>query len=103
MISSFVTPPDTVETVLLINASKEQVQTCADVCARLDRCYVVYVYENGMDQAWLERNFHRVDTILINNSGELNFDFRPIGSYNFSLHEFGVGAKFLEPKDYFDK
>jgi hypothetical protein len=58
--SNFVTPPDFIETVLILNATEEQIAKCADVCYESGKIYNVYFYNNEMnDTEW----FFRVDKI----------------------------------------
>ena len=58
--SNFVTPPDFIETVLILNATEEQIAACADVCYESGKIYNVYFYNNEMnDTEW----FFRVDKI----------------------------------------
>jgi hypothetical protein len=65
MHSNFVTPPDYVETILIINATSEQIKICAETVQTLDRPYTVYFYDDQMnDPVWLERITKIADTIL---------------------------------------
>ena len=58
--SNLVTPPDFIETVLILNATDEQIQSCADVCYESGKIYNVYFYNKDMDDTdW----FFRVQSI----------------------------------------
>lgn len=58
--SNLVTPPDFIETVLILNATDEQIQACADVCYESGKIYNVYFYNKDMDDTdW----FFRVQSI----------------------------------------
>jgi len=47
--SNFVTPPDFIETVLVLNATEEQIAACADVCYESGKIYNVYFYNREMN------------------------------------------------------
>ena len=47
--SNFVTPPDFIETVLVLNATEEQIAACADVCYESGKIYNVYFYNKEMN------------------------------------------------------
>jgi hypothetical protein len=56
MHSNFVTPPDFVETVLIINATKEQIAELSAVIKSCSKPYNVYFYDETMnDLRWLAR------------------------------------------------
>lgn len=65
MHSNFITPPDYVETVLILNAPEEQVQALAATIQHRDSVYNVYFYRDEMnDPEWLARVKAKADTIL---------------------------------------
>jgi hypothetical protein len=47
--SNFVTPPDFIETILVLNATEEQIAACADVCYESGKIYNVYFYNKEMN------------------------------------------------------
>lgn len=47
--SNFVTPPDFIETILVLNATEEQITACADACYESDKIYNVYFYNKEMN------------------------------------------------------
>lgn len=63
--SNLVTPPDFIETVLILNATDEQIQACADVCYDSGKIYNVYFYNKDMDNTdWFFRVEKIADHIL---------------------------------------
>jgi hypothetical protein len=78
MHSNFITPPDYVETVLIINATEEQIKSLGTAIQDADTTYNVYFYNDAMnDQLWLDRVRATADVVL--------------------------DAKSTEPLDYFNK
>jgi MarR-like DNA-binding transcriptional regulator SgrR of sgrS sRNA len=78
MHSNFVTPPDYVETVLILNAPEEQIRVLAEMVQHRDCAYNVYFYHNEMNnQEWLDRIKQKADIVL--------------------------DAKLTNPEDYFNK
>ena len=54
--SNFITPPDLVETVLVVDATEEQIVACADACQASGRIYNVYFYNKEMNNpSWLSQ------------------------------------------------
>lgn len=65
MHSNFITPPDYVETVLIINAPEEQIKLLATQIQLIDRCYNVYFYNEQMnDPDWFDRVSNKADVII---------------------------------------
>ena len=65
MHSNFVTPPDYVETVLVLNANDEQLSALTEAVKVLGRPYNVYFYNDTMkEQDWLDRITTKADIIL---------------------------------------
>lgn len=65
MHSNFITPPDYIETVLILNAPQEQIKVLATMIQQRDRCYNVYFYNDLMNQTeWRDRIRQKADTIL---------------------------------------
>ena len=78
MISNFITPPDLIETVLILDATEAQIQACADRVRTAAVPYNVYIYNADMNSPeWLERVQQITDTVL--------------------------DAKIKDPLEYFDK
>jgi hypothetical protein len=99
MYSNFITPPDIVESVLVVNATEEQIKECADACEKSENTYNVYFYHELMkDPEWLGQVCQRVDTILINR-GEDNTEV--VGPK--AVHYFGEKEEFNNPAEYFAK
>ena len=70
MHSNFVTPPDYVETVLVLNATDEQLSSLTDLIKTLGRPYNIYFYNDSMNEpAWLDRIKTQADVVL---DAELN-------------------------------
>jgi hypothetical protein len=95
-ISNFITPPDYIETVLIIGASNEEIMASADACQISGKAYNVYVYDESMnDKAWLNMVMFKVDAILLQEN-QLQFTVpKPIG--------FGPNCDLQAPADYFTK
>lgn len=78
MHSNFITPPDYVETVLILNAPEEQIKVLATMVQNADQCYNVYFYRDEMNNPeWFNRIRLKADVIL--------------------------DAKITNPEDYFNK
>jgi hypothetical protein len=70
MHSNFITPPDYVETVLVLNATDEQLSELTQTVKELNRPYNIYFYNDSMNDCdWLDRIKARTDVIL---DAELN-------------------------------
>ena len=70
MHSNFVTPPDYVETVLVLNATDEQLSALTETVKTTGRPYNVYFYNDSMNELdWLDRIKTQADVIL---DAELN-------------------------------
>ncbi len=96
MHSNFITPPDLVETVLVINATEEQIKFCADACRDSGRVYNVYFYHTDMkDHAWLADVVQRSDVILQDSAAEAPVLCPTV--------KFGSNQELKQPQDYFTK
>lgn len=96
MHSNFITPPDYVESVLIIGANEEEIKICADVVKDLDKIYNVYFYQHEMNNAaWLNDVMFKVDTILLQETQRQFTVPVPIG--------FGPNCELKTPADYFAK
>jgi hypothetical protein len=95
MISNFVTPPDIIETILIIDALKEQVEACAETCRNSEKAYTVYFYQADMkDYNWLTRVVDRADVVLQHETSDV-----PI----LTSIKFGDTSPLKSPADYFAK
>jgi len=65
MHSNFITPPDYVETVLVLNATDEQLSELTETVKITGRPYNVYFYNDSMNEPdWLDRIKTQADVIL---------------------------------------
>ena len=65
MHSNFITPPDYVETILIINATQAVVDELSQVVKTSDHPYNVYFYNDAMnDMRWLARVSNIADEII---------------------------------------
>jgi hypothetical protein len=95
MLSNFVTPPDYVETVVIIDADKTQVNDCSEYCRDSIRPYTVYFYHAGMnDLNWLVRVVQHADCVLQHESSQV-----PV----LQSTKFGPNSNLQSPAEYFNK
>jgi len=94
MHSNFVTPPDYVDSVLIVGATSEEIRACTEAVQTSGTPYNVYVYNEEMqDRAWLNRIMFRVDVILLQEC-QLMFTLpNPRG--------FGPNCELKTPSEYF--
>jgi len=65
MHSNFITPPDYIQSILILNATEEQIKECADTCKDKGKAYNVYFYNAEMNQPdWLEGIKSKIDVTL---------------------------------------
>jgi hypothetical protein len=65
MHSNFITPPDYVETVLVLNASDDVVITLGEAVKNTGRPYNIYFYRDDMNERdWLDLIKTKADVIL---------------------------------------
>jgi len=65
MHSNFITPPDYVKTVLIVDATEQQIQECADLVKSLDVPYNVYFYNQAMDNLlWFNQVAGKADIVI---------------------------------------
>jgi hypothetical protein len=65
MHSNFITPPDYVETVLILNATEEQIKVLATLIEHRDQPYNVYFYREEMNQPeWFALVAPKADVVL---------------------------------------
>jgi ornithine cyclodeaminase/alanine dehydrogenase-like protein (mu-crystallin family) len=96
MHSNFITPPDLIETVLIVNATEEEIKECADACRNGDRAYNVYFYHTDMqDFTWLAEAVQRSDIILQAVEADV-----PVLC---PTTKFGPEQELKHPQDYFNK
>jgi hypothetical protein len=95
MHSNFITPPDLVETILIVDATEDEIKECADICRDSSVVYNVYFYQNHMnDINWLVSAYNKADTVL-QASGSTVPVLKPI--------KFGIEYDLKRPGDYFNK
>lgn len=96
MHSNFITPPDLIETVLVVNATEDQIESCAEACRNGDKVYNVYFYHVDMkDVHWLGEVVQRAETILQAVDSEVPVLCPTI--------KFGPDQELNQPQDYFNK
>lgn len=65
MHSNFITPPDYVETVLIIDATDNQLAALTETVKTADRPYNIYFYNNKLDnQTWFNRVASKADIVI---------------------------------------
>lgn len=65
MHSNFITPPDYVETVLILNATEEQIRHLGAVVQDGDVAYNVYFYRDDMDNIeWFHKISIKADVVI---------------------------------------
>jgi len=65
MHSNFITPPDYIKTVLVVNATEEQITNLGDIVRGGTVPYNVYFYNQAMnDQLWFNRVSSKADVII---------------------------------------
>lgn len=96
MHSNFITPPDYVESVLIIGSTPKQAEACATAVKDSNKSYNVYFYNEEMNnREWLNMVMFKVDAILLQEN-QLQFTVpKPIG--------FGPNCDLQAPADYFTK
>jgi hypothetical protein len=63
-VSNFVTDPDYIPTVLLINASEAQLSECMKLCQESGKVYNVYIQTANSDEEWVWRIERIADAII---------------------------------------
>lgn len=96
MHSNFITPPDYVTSILIVDATADEIEAVAERCRDSQESYNVYMYRKDMDDLnWLGHVAKRVDTILKQQDSDV-----PVLDYI----KFGPDQVFLKtPADYFTK
>lgn len=101
--SRFITYPDTVEnegnhTVLLIDASPEEVATIGYFCKVSNKNYDIYLYRGDTHHLeWLNNIDKLVDYTLINNSSQVTI------SNSDKVLRYGQTLSLIDPLTYFQK
>jgi hypothetical protein len=99
MYSNFITPPDLVENILVIDATREHVDHCAEFCRETNVLFNIYFYISNSDNTvWLNKVINRVDVILIPTDCEIK-----INSKRAVVYTFGENGKFKEPVEFLNK
>ena len=63
-VSNFVTSPDYIETILILNATSEQIDECMAAVEASGQIYNVYVGTANSDPAWLLRIESKSDRMI---------------------------------------
>ena len=93
MLTNFITPPDIVESILIIDATEEEIKTCAERCRNSEYAYNVYVYDKNMDnQTWLHQ-VQAISPVVLAKAGN--------DTGITATHLFGTDQDFSEPAEYF--
>jgi hypothetical protein len=95
MYSNFISPPDTVENLLVVNANQEQLIELANKIAKQEKLYNVYVYNTEMNNlSWVFDHVPKMDRALINRDRVVEF------IVNVTRHEyFGTNERIKAPAD----
>jgi len=95
MHSNFITPPDLIETVLVIDASEEDIKSLAECIKVVGKSYNVYFYNSEMNNFdWLTKVIDRSDIVLMHQESQV-----PV----LNKVKFGPDEIFKQPMDYFNK
>lgn len=96
--SQLITPPDIVESVLIINADPVQRNAVVKAVAINPESYNIYLYqEESKEFQWLDDVCRRVQTILLNNERHV------VTSGNGRIIRFGPEQEIKNPAEYFNK
>lgn len=63
-ISNFVTAPDYIPSILIQNASEEQLTLCMEACRHSGNIYNVYIQTENSDEEWVWRIQRIADAII---------------------------------------
>lgn len=97
MYSNFITPPDFVDNVLIVDASAEEIQLVTEFLHNAETTYNVYMYRADMDDTkWLNEAVHRANIVLQSKLSDINIDHN-------KLIKFGEELEITGPVDYFNK
>jgi hypothetical protein len=95
MHSNFITPPDFIKSILIIDSTQEQAQELAEQIRGSEQPYNIYFYNTEMDDiVWFAKVAQVVDVILQNEQSTIP---APNAVY------FGNSREIKNPKDYFTK
>jgi hypothetical protein len=65
MYSNFITPPDYVKNLVIVDATDQQIQACMERVKSLNTAYNIYVYNQSMnDQTWFDQVASRADSVI---------------------------------------
>ena len=94
MYSNFITPPDFVDNILVVDATEEQIQILTEFLHNCDTTYNIYMYKHSMeDLGWFNEAVSRANVILQHQDSELtaptavrfgeDYDLKnPVGYFN---------------------
>ena len=112
--TNFITPPDFVtngnHTVVLIDATEQQIDQLAEFCRTAINSYNVYIYRNGMnDIDWLKSAMSQADAFIVNTeSNELStvkdrIVDSPKSWYYGPKNFLGNNRRITSPENYFQQ
>jgi hypothetical protein len=95
MHTNFITPPDIIESILIVDATDEEIYAVGLACENADKPYNVYMYKAEMDNLpWLSDIIRIVDMTLQRHDSTV-----PIQCDKF----FGPDNTLKTPADFFNK
>lgn len=95
MYSNFITPPDFIQTVLVIDASATEIQQLTEFLYSAEQPYNIYMYSKEMDNLdWLTEAVLRADTVLQQQDSTV-----PVSGPT----KFGPDQDLKNPSEYFNK
>lgn len=90
---NFITPPDVVASVLIVDADASDISAVAEQCRISETPYNVYLYHNEMnDIPWLKQIMSKADIVLVAGGSLVPVIWN---------HRFGPNEEFKTPADYF--
>jgi hypothetical protein len=103
MHSNFVTPPDFIKTITVVDATPEQVGDLAKRCKFDNHSYNIYLYAEDMNNLqWLAEAVKRSDAVLVNRLCNL-INPGADDEYISKIMWFGINEDLKSPVDYLDK
>jgi hypothetical protein len=95
MHSNFITPPDIVATIVIIDATADEIEEVAERCRDSQESYNVYLYREDMDNLqWLVDISSKADVVLKQQDSKVPALFAT---------SFGPDQIFKSPAEYFTK
>lgn len=105
MYSNFITPPDYIEedkhTVLLIDATAEDVQRLALLCKEGTADFNIYLYQTGDDADWLNQVIDRSNAIIVNTFADENSELKEFLQLQPHTYFYGYNKTIESVQKYF--